>query len=303
MELLEILKEAAKSPTTVFTIFLQQYSKYDNNLHIFHEGKDDPSFYGNFIQDTLKMNQEVYYYQAKSKDNVYENYKRINWASYSKKRILFFVDKDFADILQLIYPVDKNIFVTTFYSIENYLVSNVIFSRSLRDLIGLDNDNLNKNITRQFQNGLKTFYESSLILSAYILYHRMNKNPLNLRNVTFLDIFRVNDSFIVTRKSKTLAILDRKTGATTKTAFKEIKGILIGLKQISNPKVYVRGKFELAYMLHCINNTPNIINYGKKEGEKKYKNIVLLSISNAIPILAPRIRQPKEINIFFKTLK
>lgn len=298
MNLLDYLRKAAKSETTVYTTFLQQYSKNDNSVHVFYEGKDDPSFYGNMIQNKIKRTQKIFYYQAKNKDKVYENYKKINWASYSKKRILFFVDKDFADILRISYPLDTNIFVTSYYSIENYLVDKHIFSRSLRELIGLDNDKVNNAISKKFQVGLRTFYEASLTLTAYILYHREKKNPLNLQDISIGDVFRIDDSFVVTKKPKILSTLDRKTGATTTSAFKEIRKIVASLRKINNPKKYTRGKFELAYLVNCINKSPDIINIDKKKGETKYRCCVQLSPSNAIQILAPRIRQPKDVKDF-----
>ncbi|MBX2923545.1 MAG: DUF4435 domain-containing protein [Chitinophagaceae bacterium] len=303
MNLLEYLRRAAKSDTSVYTTFLQQYNKQDNSIHIFHEGKDDPSFYGNFIHNRGRNKRRIFYYQAKNKEKVYENYSKINWTAYSKKRVIFFVDKDFSDILRITYPIDINIFVTTHYSIENYLVSKSLFSRSIREIIGLDNDKINNAISKQFQLGLNSFYQASLLLSAYFLYHRKMKKPLNLNNITIADMFTIDETFHVRRKSNILQVLDRKTGVTSVTIIREIRKIINELKRINNPKSYTRGKFELAYMINCINKSPDIINRGKQKGEKKYKCCVLLSPSNSIPILAPRLKQPKEFNEFMNRLK
>ncbi|MBK6544359.1 MAG: DUF4435 domain-containing protein [Saprospiraceae bacterium] len=202
MGLLEYLRKAAKSEATVYTTFLQQYSKNDNSVHIFHEGKDDPSFYSNFIESKLRKNRKVFYYQSKNKNSVYHYYSKLNWSSYSKKRILFCVDKDFADILKITYPIDSNIFVTEPYSIENYLVNKNIYSRSLRELMGLENDKKNSVLTKGFKIGLESFYDASLFLSAYILLHRKANNPLNLQSLTFGDVFEMDEKFIVKKKEK-----------------------------------------------------------------------------------------------------
>lgn len=298
MNLLDYLRSAAKSETTVYTTFLQQYSKNNSAIHIFHEGKDDPSFYGNFLHSKVKKSQKIFYYQSKNKDKVYENYKKLNWSSYSRKRVLFFVDKDFQDILNISYPIDSNIFVTSYYSIENYLVDKYVFSRSLRELIGLDNEKSNSTISKQFIFGLKTFYNASLLLTAYILYHKKLGNPINLQNITISDMFRIDNDFVVKRKSKILSLLDRKTGVSTINASKAIRELINELKKINNPKKYTRGKFELSYMISCLNMTPDILNVGKVQGEKKYKCCVSISNGNAIQILAPRIKQPKEMKEF-----
>ncbi|MEP2668642.1 MAG: DUF4435 domain-containing protein [Cyclobacteriaceae bacterium] len=304
MVLLEYLRKAAKSETSVYTTFLQQYSKNDKSLHLFHEGKDDPSFYGNFIENKLKKNRKVYYYQAKNKSSVYHYYSKVNWSSYSRKRIIFCVDKDFSDILKIAFPIDTNIFVTEYYSIENYLVNKNIFSRSLRELIGLENDKKNSFLSKGFKIGLKSFYEASLFLSAYILYHRKLNTPLNLQSIVFGDVFEMDDNFLVKRKKNILKALDGKTGVNTTFNYSDIKDVVIELSKINNPKRYTRGKYELMYLVNCINTSPKILNDQRVKGEKKYKCCVSLSHTNGVQILAPRLKEPKDLNLFLsKNLK
>jgi hypothetical protein len=102
---------------------LQQYKSTDNSIHIFHEGKDDPSFYSNYLERGRLKRQRVYYYLFNNKKGVYFHYEKINWLKFKKNRLLFFVDKDLDDILEIKYPHDQNIFVTKYYTIENYLIS------------------------------------------------------------------------------------------------------------------------------------------------------------------------------------
>lgn len=298
MGLLEYLRKAAKSETTIYTTFLQQYSKNDNSVHVFHEGKDDPSFYSNFIESKLKRNRKVYYYQSKNKNSVYHYYSKVNWTAYSKKRILFCVDKDFADILKITYPTDSNIFVTEPYSIENYLVNKNIYSRSLRELIGLENDKKNSVLSKGFKAGLDTFYQASLLLSAYFIFHRKANNPLNLQSLTFGDVFEMDDNFTVKRKKGILKILDQKTGVNSVFNYSDIKSIMIELGKINNPQKYVRGKYDLMYLVNCINLAPKILNDQRVKGEKKYKCCVSLSYTNGIAILAPRLKEPKDLKRF-----
>ncbi|HBF89016.1 MAG TPA: hypothetical protein DDX39_10280, partial [Bacteroidales bacterium] len=162
----------------------------------------------------------------------------------------------------------------------------------------LDNEKSNNTISKQFIIGLKTFYNASLLLTAYILYHKKLGNPINLQNITISDVFTIDNNYVVNRKSKILSLLDRKTGVSTSNASKEIRVLINDLKKINNPKKYTRGKFELSYMISCLNMTPDILNIGKIKGEKKYKCCVSISNGNAIQILAPRIKQPKEMKEF-----
>lgn len=304
MELLSFLKIAAKSDTATYTKFLQQYSNQGNTIHIFHEGKDDPSFYANYIYSFVKKKQKVYFHQSSNKNGVYENYKKINWASYSKKRILFLVDKDFSDILKIKYPIDSNIFVTKYYSIENYLVTKSMFSRCLRELVGVSDEVINRKISRIFNDTLKEFYKASLLLTAYILLHKNRNNKINLSNISLADVFEVTKDFKVKRKAKIIRSLDRLCGVTTLNSYRELKSIVLLLSKINMPKKYTRGKFELMYFVKCFSNVTDLLNTGKGTGEKKYKCSINLSNGTAMQILGPRLKIPTDIKSFFvKSLK
>ena len=152
MEFLKYLKVAAKSNTSVRTRYLQQYNNNDNALHIFYEGNDDPSFYSNFLEN--KNQKKIYYYQAENKKGVYEIHSKINWSSYDKRRTLFFVDKDFSDILNEIFTIDDNIFVTRYYSIENYVVSKHVFIRTIREILHIDDEKFLNKCYKDFEKNL-----------------------------------------------------------------------------------------------------------------------------------------------------
>jgi hypothetical protein len=298
MELLKYLRSAAKSDTTAFTNFLLQYKSSNDHIHVFHEGKDDPSFYGNYIDPYLSRKRRAFYYQCKNKENVYKYYAKLNWKSYQKKRVLFLVDKDYSDFLAIKYPADSNIFVTKHYSIENYIVNKDVFSRCLREFMGLDNDKSNLAITRLFSKQLNQFYLASLFLSAYILYHKRNNTSINLGNITLSEIFDFNPNFIIKKKPRILARLDQLTGVKSENCFGAIRSIMTELKKTNVPKSYTRGKFEMMYFVHCINSCPAIINEGKVKGEKQYKSSISLSVTNSIPIIGPRLKQPLDIKEF-----
>lgn len=298
MDWLTRLKKAAKSNTAIYIRFLQQYSVQNNSLHIFHEGKDDPSFYGNFIVRKTKKNQKVNYYNCHNKQNVYDNYSKINWSVYPKKRILFFVDKDYSDFLNLIYPKDTNIFVTKYYSIENYLVSEEIFERCLKDLIGLE-DNVITPLSRKFKSALKDFHKELIVLSAFIIFHRLKNNKINLNQLNLQNIYDLSSFFEVKRKVNKLNEIDKQLGIKTYVCFSEVSKISKNLKLLKEPKLYIRGKYELFFLVHSINSVLKILNKGLKK--PKYKIPISLSMSNAIQVIAPRVRQPRDVSRFLNS--
>lgn len=304
MGFLEYLKNSAKSPITTYTKFLQQYKPTENSLHIFLEGKDDPSFYSNYLERNKKRGQKIYFYNSKNKSGVYENYSRVNWSFYKKNRVLFFVDKDFSDIIRETYDVDSNIFVTKYYSIENYLVSKTLFARCLRELFGLVDDKLINSISKDFSIALEQFHIVSLNLMSILVYYRKNKIPINLNNIDFNKVYEVKVGEKVLKKKYIREYLSNCTSTDKFPTLSEIKEIKKELKKYGNPKYYTRGKCELWFMIKYLNELPKLLNTGIKKGEPKVKLCVNLTSNNAVQIIAPRLRIPIDIKDFLiKNLK
>jgi hypothetical protein len=207
MSLLNKLKKAATSNVAVHARFLQQYKPDGNEIHVFHEGQDDPSFYGGFIESRVQNKRRLYYYNCKNKSQVYEQYGKIDWRKFERNRSLFFVDKDLEDILGMIYPRDTNIFVTRPYSIENYLVSETVFVRCLRELVNLQDHEI-KVFRSPFRNSLKRFHRVSNGLAAYIILHRRRGTAINLGNLSMTKILDLSDPFVPKGRMGMLRLLD-----------------------------------------------------------------------------------------------
>lgn len=296
MEFLDYLKNAAKSNTATYTKFLQQYNTNDNAIHIFFEGKDDPSFYSNYIERYKKKNQRLYYYRAKNKKGVYENYEKIEWCNYQKNRVLFLVDKDFREILNQTYPTDDNIFETKYYSIENYLVTKSMFARCLRELLSIDDDSLINKITREFIIQLVNFHKEIMPVISLILYYRDNNMVANLNQIDLSNVFSFNEK--VKRKRNIKEYLEKAMDTNSTAPFAEVLRHMRTLSQISNSKYFVRGKYEMWFFIKFINSIPEILNCNRKKGEPKCKLSVNISESTAVQVLAPRLRIPSDLKDF-----
>src|SRR5436190_16129256 len=123
MSYVDLLRENRESPRVPLLEFLQQQQPH--TLHMFVEGDGDAAFYRNFVFQYYKDADSLYVYDCGGKDSVYAVRKSIysrdnqpEWAD--SMTLLFFVDKDLSDILQKHYNQETNIFVTDFYSVENY---------------------------------------------------------------------------------------------------------------------------------------------------------------------------------------
>ena len=306
MSFLQSLKDAGTSPITSYIRFLQEYKQTDKALHLFVEGNDDPSFYTNFIRSIAGKKYELYFYNSKNKDGVYENYNKINWNTYNKNKVLFFVDKDYSDVLGLTYLSDENIFVTKYYSIENYLVNVKMLKRILIDLLHITNTSALNGIIRTFKSEHKVFCEQMYILSSWIIYHRSKNNNIPLSKVNLSHIFSFDQDLRISRNCnpqgiKLLSYLNNKTGnSDTSECWKEIKNIYKRIKTIRKEKIHLRGKFEIWFLIAFVNELMENVNSSKSKGEQKLKMNITLSKSNAVEILGSRLQIPKDLKKFIK---
>lgn len=301
MALIDTLKAALNSNVSVYIRFLQQYRNLDKDIHVFHEGKDDPSFYGNYLEKYIGKKRKVFYHKASNKAQVYINYQNIDWSTHDKKRVIFLVDKDFSDLLGLVYKNDINIFVTSYYSIENYIVNTQVLNRVIVELIGV-NDARNAIIINHYRESVRSFYESMLIIIAYIVYHKRLGNKPMISNIKLADYFSISDDVIFKKKKNLLAKLDSVCQVNTSNSVYKIAEIVRELKAIPQPKIYLRGKYEMSFFVKFINSITKILNNGLGQNQEKAKLCVSISDGNAIQILAPRTKRPKEIKLFLDSI-
>jgi hypothetical protein len=302
MDFLAKIKNAAKTSNEPYINLLQQYKKSDKSIHLFHEGKDDPSFYTNFIKNILGEEYKLYFYNSGNKDKVLKDYKKINWSTYKKHRVLFFTDKDYSDILGLKHITDENIFVTKYYSIENYLVTKEVVERILVELISIREEVIIRGIIKDFDKQYSRFCDLIRIISAWTLFHKRSGREPVLQNIKLKDIFKfVSKNGILRSKSPKFGLfnyLDTKTKVVTPS--KSMKKIIREYKQLKlvPSKSHIRGKYEVWFLSAYIEYLLKELNSQKKPGEEKFKMSFSLAPSNVIVTLGTRLTVPKDICSF-----
>ncbi|UTA66721.1 MULTISPECIES: DUF4435 domain-containing protein [Emticicia] len=314
MSFLKTLLLAAEIPEASYIKFLQQYKLKKNTFHVFFEGEEDRSFYVNYIETLIPENYAKFYYVCNGKDNVYQNHDSINWKIYNKNRALFFTDKDFDDILNVKRKSDENIFVTAFYSFENYLVNGSILERFLRELCRLEVDNHVKALKDIFEIELKKFSDNVLVMSAWLIYVIKNDYPTNFNEIDLDKIFVIDNDLKIKRRQRKdykslYTYLCKSTGTNHNLSFRDVLLIARQLKQLSVPKVYIRGKYELWFLfIFCrkVGNSTieeikeNIKAFNKNNNVKISKpNLSIeLKLQNIVHIMAPRIPIPSDVKKF-----
>lgn len=129
----EVLIDSQGSAVAAFTMFINQYCKFDNVMACFVEGKDC-SYYGNKINKIVENNYEVIFYPCNGKKQVEIVKEMIEHNCNINKNVkfLYLVDKDY-DIQQR----KDGIFYTDYYSIENYYSQQETLSNILNDLLNI----------------------------------------------------------------------------------------------------------------------------------------------------------------------
>jgi len=176
------LLEEANSSVAALHQFRLLYNQNQEEYHFFFEGEEDGLFYmpeaRRYVGD-----KKLYTYDCGGKKNVIEVRDSVKEELYNIKNCLFFVDRDYDDILDSQVEVDENTYITDFYSIENE-ISNVCAARILMsDIIRISQaDPEFSRVENAISTGLLKFYRKILPLSAWIIAAKQEGCAPNLRN-------------------------------------------------------------------------------------------------------------------------
>jgi hypothetical protein len=304
---------------------LLYYQPKSKTVHVFLEGNDDFSFYTNYVTNiiinSLPEDKHYNYYPhlCGNKKGVYDLYQLVNPRLKNKSRGLFFVDKDFSEILGEIYPSDENIYVTDYYSIENFLVSEDVLKRVLQEIYHINSlelddllakSSLDKNsILYIFMQELKTFHLLMIPIIAWIIcLKRLNIKP-NLNNVkldkifhldeTQLTIDKINNSGYLSRFKYLEAVFNVSTPpGVWLQILNEARKLRIIFDQ--NPKIYIRGKYELWFLICFLNKLEKRLRDELKVHKKAFSVKTQITNENAIEILGTRVYCPESLNRFLE---
>jgi hypothetical protein len=298
MNFLDTLKMCKQSEIVTFHDVLLNISATEKIVHIFFEGKTDESFYRSYLS---KYFLKFTTYVAGNKKNVYELcekfYRRKNNFNY----FIFFVDKDIDDLIPIEFPIYDCLNITEYYSIENYLVCEKIYSSVLSELYKIGTGNqLYRRLLDKFKTDFDRFLPNFLPIMAWILFHKRHGNKPNLNNINNNSFITVDSDLNINIKTidEMINDFDKKTNVVTDMVLwnNEKEKILSELKSIELKKV-IRGKYEIHLFVKYCNVVRNVI---EKVQEQKVLCSFELNTDNAIDILSPRLEIPEKIKEFIQ---
>ena len=188
MSLLDTLDKKILSPAASYIKILSQYKTDNDTLFCFVEGIEDISFYSQFIERVRHSN-EIKYIVCNGKENVIDNYNNLDWKFYDKKRVLFFIDKDFDDYIGNELIKDENVYITDLYSIENYLVDEYVLKKFIIDNCYIHDEEIIKLTVNNFKNQHIEYTNQLKMISAWMMYCRKNKFNVNFNDIKISDLF------------------------------------------------------------------------------------------------------------------
>lgn len=288
----------------------QKYSKSTTKKTIFIivEGKDDITFYGMKAEDYKQKDSRIQVIPAGNRKKVVDVYKKLDWSTFSKSRVLFIIDRDLSDYTKEETPSDDNIYVTDNYAIENDVCTPATYILVLKYLAQLnDIDDADETELLSFYNrSEEQFFDIAIPIMALILYWKLNGIDANYANVNFGNIFQIKDNNL-----------------TLQPAFKEYTDVIkfvcdkskvtydpsIDLSYYENllqngyqPIHFVRGKYLSSFF-------SSIINYTVKESKeiltskKESKSSLTVGNKDLIIKLSGYIRIPTSLHNFLSKLR
>jgi len=223
-------------------------------VHAFLEGQNDESYYSHHI-NTANRSIDLYFYRCRNKDGVYQTHEAIIQSGTSPENIcIFFVDRDFSEFLAENRAVQREIYVTDYYAIENHLICRDLFSRVWNELVRINRVSLNaQTIIDQFESSLKFFHKRVRVVMYWELAMRRAGHKPIMSNVDLGELFYFDDAIEPYRNRAILRTLEAATKCSTPPNFgKELRQAAREVCK-SQPKNATRGKFEVWFFIEFLN--------------------------------------------------
>jgi hypothetical protein len=292
MDFLDYLNQELANDNIEHHLFLIEYNPKRMVVHCFFEGKTDESFYGTSIRHLLPEGYKLKTYICGKKDSVIYHHNEIGHKTCDIQPLLFFIDKDIDNIIPIPVNKSESIYETSFYSIENYIVSSTSLSQLWAEIFRqTSGTKVSDKLETLFDEAHMKYNIISIRLMSWVLFHR-RKGGVRLN----LDCIKTTDLFSITDNLKLLPsfsledfynYLDIKTKVNTLSSeYSEIDSCLNELSQFEIKEVS-RGHNEMDLFIAFFKKLKEIT--ANVESTKIKPHVEINSV-NVIDIMGPRIK-------------
>lgn len=304
MNMLDIHSDARKKPNVCAHIIKTEYKQGESKVYIVCEGTEDLGYYGQVLKrkfSEIEINKKI----AGGKNNVIEVYNSFDWNVYEKKKILFFVDRDFSYWTGEKQYYDTNVYITDEYSFENDAVNEKMFMEILEDLYGFANATKEEldNIRKFFYERWQTFYLNSTYIMATLLESNIVNREHRAKYVEIQKMLKIESSNVWLESIKGKSVKEYLYEKLRLVGDHEENIICIENRfEEDNSNYFVRGKWALSFMIklleYIMDNAKDYVP-SLYTGEMRVpKRTCQLTQDGAMSILAPRIAPVKSLEKF-----
>lgn len=264
-------REARNKSVVVFTKFCQSKELHKKALFCFYEG-EDAKYYGSRVEQiTGRSCENIVSYNCGGKTGVLKVIELIKRKKqYDYVKTAYFIDSDFFPQKNL----DKNIYQTTGYSVENNYTSTTAFTRILNYAFGV-NCNCSDYVRcmEDYERSMDAFHRQILILNAWIKAHRVNelktgKRELELTNFKIAKCFQtLQIDNVCVKQVINKDFLEGCFPELCSIENTEIEKYASELAR-TNMQQTLRGKYELEFLKKIIDDLKNKNKNGEYFSEK-----------------------------------
>ncbi|MCT7565015.1 DUF4435 domain-containing protein [Aliarcobacter butzleri] len=294
--------EATETYHTYYTIFAKKYKKDDGYVYYFHEGEEDPYFYDPIIDSIL--NKHCISIYCNGKKNVIEAHSLIiNKSEHKNTKCLYFIDKDYSRNSE----VSKDIYITPYYSIENFYVTYNVIKKILEIDFKMDSDDIDK-VIEIYKRLQIEFNEKLTFFNAWLAcqndYRETNKINTRLRidkkvnkyfkinEVTRQDIISENFELKEFDELNDISIIKSLYPESQEIDHIQLESKKNSFGNIDNFHKYFRGKFEIKFTKSFLRILKKVVEVDNLLVSKSYPCQLNFTSMNILNSLASRAEKP-----------
>lgn len=298
MSFLDKLRSKRRQHTSVLLLFRMQYARSPDGLFVFFEGDDDELYFLPAIRRKAPAERAVFSYVCDGKSGVLDSKGEVEKLTGKKDGLLFFVDKDFDEFLGGINYDDENVFITEYYSVENYVVNEATLKTFNNLFIRLGSEEY-KELEDQFRVAHARFTNIMLpYMVLTIALKRKHGVNVNLNNVNLANLIRMNDELIPVKQPAALTRFLRACGcAGVVVPQREYRKIRNEVKDLK-PKRILRGKFELWFFIKFLKAAWEALSGARLSSKRVVKVTFDPSLGNLFAVMSGNLFYPSSLDAF-----
>jgi hypothetical protein len=301
MSFVDVLRQSRSTPTSLLHQFLTSYDPSEPRVYAFVEGDPDRAFYRAFIEQRLGS-RRLYIFNCEGKRRVFDAYEKVTQRHPECRNVLFFVDKDLDDLVGQTWPNDPRIFVTEWYSVENYLANRRTVDRYFADFLKLRRVTLDLDgVSAQFDSSLADFHRAVKPLMCWIIAMRRFGESVTLSDLKLDKLFKFNgDRVIRIRADAPMSYVYRATQTSPPVnLWRQIRRVRKELDR-QDSKRYIRGKFEAWFLVEFVKRVIADLVTVAAESNGSVSIATPLHESNFVQILVRGIQVPASLDSFLR---